>query len=65
MQVRDPEMCEACPESYCTCYVETGICRGSRQHTSCFSDNCMQYLGCTGAFSCSNRITEGGYYDEN
>ena len=26
MQVKDYSRCEACPESYCSCYVEHGYC---------------------------------------
>lgn len=55
MQVKDYSRCEACPESYCSCYVEHGYCI-KPEHVSCFESECLQYLKCTQSAPCDNQI---------
>lgn len=56
MQVKDYSRCEACPESYCSCYVEHGYCI-KPEHTSCFEPECLQFLKCTQSVPCDNQIS--------
>lgn len=57
MQVKDYSRCEACPESYCSCYVEHGYCI-KPEHVSCFESECLQFLKCTRSVPCDNNIRD-------